>query len=602
MPTTLYQKYRPQRFDQIVGQQHIVKFLQAQIVSGNISHAYIFIGPRGTGKTTTARIFATAINCQNPDKKGNPCGKCNICKAAQDKRFLDLVEIDAASNRGIDNIRQLQENINLAPTMGRYKVYVIDEVHMLTKEAFNALLKTLEEPPEHVVFILATTEPHKVLPTVMSRCERYVFHLASAKQLEQLLDFVADKEGITVQDDAKQILVRQARGSFRDLLSILDPIFNAARSADNTVTPELVLQTLGLADTQIVQDFLTAVFSKDMSKIKHALEQATKAAGNIDAFIKTLIDTLEADIVDFLETGKLPDYAQNSSYNDLVKFVTLLADYAAQIRLLHSDKLALYLSVFNFLSENKHASTPGSRTMSQNKHANAAGSHTMSQNKHAGVGDPHPVSKTKRGDKPNAQPASKTKQSGALKASTRPASKNKHINTAAPQQVQKSQQTQASQQTQEPQQTQAPQQTQDSQQKTSIPANQKLTLEKLQENWPQVLSKIKQLNVSLYSIFTTCKPVSVVKNGHGVCNVIVAVRFEYHKQKIASASVQQALRDIFKQVYGVDVAVVPQIFKSINEQTPSPDKTLTTNKTSVSQTSQESQDILREVFGEDLMI
>jgi len=218
-----YRKWRPQTFAEVSGQEHITQTLRNAISAGRIAHAYLFCGPRGTGKTSTGRILAKAINCLDA-VGGEPCGNCDMCQALAEGRMLDMIEIDAASNRGIDEIRDLRQKVNYAPTVARYKVYIIDEVHMLTEAASNALLKTLEEPPSHTIFILATTEPHKVLPTILSRCQRFDFKRIAQMAVVKRLELIADKEGITIPAEGLRLVARTATGSLRDAANLLEQL------------------------------------------------------------------------------------------------------------------------------------------------------------------------------------------------------------------------------------------------------------------------------------------------------------------------------------------------------------------------------------------
>lgn len=215
----LYRKYRPASFDEVVGQKHIVQTLKNAIANQRIAHAYLFCGPRGTGKTSIAKIFARTLNCtgENP-----PCMECENCKLSLDGTHPDIIEIDAASNNGVDEVRALIERVNYSPMEGKYKIYIIDEVHMMTSGAFNALLKTIEEPPEHVIFIFATTEPHKVLPTILSRCQRYDFSKVSNHDIQQRLIQICEKENVNADEDALEFIATLADGGMRDALSILD--------------------------------------------------------------------------------------------------------------------------------------------------------------------------------------------------------------------------------------------------------------------------------------------------------------------------------------------------------------------------------------------
>ncbi len=217
----LYRKWRPLSFDDVVGQQHITSALKAQTAAGRLSHAYLFTGTRGTGKTTCAKILARAANCLSP-KNGDPCNQCESCRAALAESAVDITEIDAASNNGVDNIREIREEVNYSPAALKMRVYIIDEVHMLSAGAFNALLKTLEEPPEHALFILATTEIHKVPATILSRCQRYDFRRITPAAVADRLLYIAGQEGLTLEKDAALLLARLGDGSMRDAISLLD--------------------------------------------------------------------------------------------------------------------------------------------------------------------------------------------------------------------------------------------------------------------------------------------------------------------------------------------------------------------------------------------
>ena len=255
--SVLYQKYRPKNFTELIGQDHIVKTLKSEIRNGEVSNAYIFSGTRGTGKTSLARIFAKALNCGSLSKDIDPCGVCSICMDIDKGHFIDLIEIDAASNRGIDDIREIRDKIQFSPSIGNYKVYIIDEAHMLTQDAFNALLKTLEEPPESVIFILATTEINKLPKTIISRCQRFDFSSASDLDLKKYFDIIILKEKYAISDDVKSLIVKNGRGSFRDMLSNLQKIahFKDELSYDDAVKilglpDDLKLQTIWINTLQ----------------------------------------------------------------------------------------------------------------------------------------------------------------------------------------------------------------------------------------------------------------------------------------------------------------------------------------------------------------
>ena len=282
MHLTLYRKYRPQTFDEVIGQEHITKTLYNQVKSGKIGHAYLFSGSRGTGKTSTARIFARAINCENTE--GNmPCYSCPTCKALSEPTNLDIVEIDAASNNRVDEIREIRDKIKFLPTNGKYKVYIIDEVHMLTDSAFNALLKTLEEPPQHVVFILGTTEIHKLPATILSRCMKFDFKLVPVNVLSMHLKSVFQKENINYDDKAIDAIATAAEGSVRDMLSIADSI---VAFSNGNVSYENTINILGTSNTQKLVDFTNKIIIKDIGGAFEEINKVVLSGKNIAVFSK----------------------------------------------------------------------------------------------------------------------------------------------------------------------------------------------------------------------------------------------------------------------------------------------------------------------------
>ncbi len=274
----LYRKFRPQSFDELVGQEHIKRTLSNQLASGRIAHAYLFAGPRGTGKTSTAKLFAKAINCASPIGC-NPCLKCEACIQATADDNMDIIEIDAASNNGVDNIRDIRDKVIFAPTVGKYKVYIIDEVHMLSGGAFNALLKTLEEPPKHAVFILATTEIHKLPATILSRCQRFDFKLISSDVIFNRLKYVLEETGASFEDGAIDLIAKSASGGMRDALSLADVCLSYC---GNNVTYEDAKNVLGVSDRSFVFSFADAIFDSNVSlalDLCRELEQEGKDIG-----------------------------------------------------------------------------------------------------------------------------------------------------------------------------------------------------------------------------------------------------------------------------------------------------------------------------------
>ncbi|MBI2609570.1 DNA polymerase III subunit gamma/tau [Candidatus Giovannonibacteria bacterium] len=286
MSEVLYRKYRPQRFDEVVGQKHVLAVLTAAIIKNRISHAYLFSGPRGTGKTTVARIFARAINCQSKKLEARPCNDCDICREFVSGATLDLIEIDAASSRGIDEIRALKEAVEMLPFRSKYKVYIIDEVHMLTKEAFNALLKTLEEPPLHIVFILATTEIDKVPETIISRVQHFEFRRIPEEDLVGALAEICKKEKLRAEPEALGIIAALAEGSLRDAQSVLD---QALAFSEGEIKSKDVRLLLGVPGSELLEKLILALISNDTKSGIQTVQKSILGGTDIKAFFKMLI-------------------------------------------------------------------------------------------------------------------------------------------------------------------------------------------------------------------------------------------------------------------------------------------------------------------------
>ena len=274
---SLYRKWRSQTFDDLVGQEPIIRTLKNALKSDNIKHAYLFTGPRGTGKTSTARLLAKTVNCSNP-KDGEPCNECLQCREITAGNSFNVIEIDAASNRGIDNIRDLREKVMMPPSTGKYKVYVLDEAHMLTTEAFNALLKTLEEPPPYAIFVLATTDVHKMLPTVLSRCQRFDFKRISTRQIVEHLLYISGQENIKLERSAAELIARTAAGGMRDALSLLD---QAIAYAGEEISLAQVQAMLGVADPRAISRFITCIAEFNSSAVLHLIHELSEAGADL---------------------------------------------------------------------------------------------------------------------------------------------------------------------------------------------------------------------------------------------------------------------------------------------------------------------------------
>jgi len=360
---SLYRKWRSQIFDEIIGQEHIIRTLKNAISAGRIGHAYLFSGPRGTGKTSTARIFAKALNCVNGPTP-NPCGKCDACEKIKNGDAIDVIEIDAASNRGIDEIRDLREKIRFAPVEGRFKVYIIDEVHMLTQEAFNALLKTLEEPPSHVIFVLATTESQKVPVTVASRCQRLDFRRISVIQIEEQLRSICKSEKITIDDQSIVIVARNAEGSMRDAISLLDQL---ASFCGNKISISDVLLVLGTAHGSMLFDFSASIRKGDVSTVIGLVDKIVLEGKNIPQVAKDLagffrnllVCKVGSEKIIELPKKEIAELKKESEYYTLERIkeiISVLVKSESDMRWFGDARLAFevaFLNIINIGSENK---------------------------------------------------------------------------------------------------------------------------------------------------------------------------------------------------------------------------------------------------------
>ena len=355
----LYRKYRPKCFEDVIGQDHIINTLASQIKANKVVHAYLFCGSRGTGKTSTAKIFAKAINCTN-SVNGSPCGKCEVCtNSASD---IDIVEIDAASNNRVDEIRELRENVKFMPTFGKYKIYIIDEVHMLTDSAYNALLKTLEEPPQHIVFILATTEPHKLPATILSRCVRFDFELVSANELTNHLKNILKKEGISYEEEALKVIANAGEGSVRDTLSIADSV---VAYSGGDITLNKVLEILNINNTDTYIELTSALFENNLGKCLEIVNTAYAKGKNMNVFAKDLavhfrnllvIKTCSVpnDILHLTDETfeKLKNQAEKLNQTQLMHAMSVFGGMENELRYALSPKILVETAIVNVILPN----------------------------------------------------------------------------------------------------------------------------------------------------------------------------------------------------------------------------------------------------------
>lgn len=353
--TALYRKFRPDTFADVKGQDHIVTTLKNQIRAGRIGHAYLFTGTRGTGKTSVAKIFARTVNCENPTEEG-PCGQCRICRAIAAGASMNVIEIDAASNNGVDNIREIVEEVSYSPAEGKYKVYIIDEVHMLSIGAFNALLKTLEEPPSYVIFILATTEVHKLPITILSRCQRYDFKRITIDTITARMQQLTEAEQVQVEEKALRYIAKAADGSMRDALSLLDQCI--AFNLGDGLTYDKVLDVLGAVDTEVFSRLLRCVLDQNVLGCVQLLEEIVMQGRELTQFVTDFTwylrnlmlvqssDNLE-DVIDMSSDNlmRLKEEAVMVDMNRIIRYIRIFSELSGQIRYASQKRIMVEIAL-----------------------------------------------------------------------------------------------------------------------------------------------------------------------------------------------------------------------------------------------------------------
>ncbi|MCX6720007.1 MAG: DNA polymerase III subunit gamma/tau [Candidatus Staskawiczbacteria bacterium] len=357
----LYRKYRPQSFSEVVGQEHVVTTLTNSIKGNNVSHAYLFSGPRGSGKTTIARLFAKAINCEKPVDGFEPCNKCSSCLEIMGSNSMDLIEIDAASHTGVDDIRQLIEGVKFAPVKSKYKIFIVDECHQLSKSAANALLKTLEEPPAHAIFLLATTESHKMIPTILSRCQKFDFKRLQVPEIMQKLEFISKKENVKFDDSALSLIALNSRGSFRDAESLLDQCMSFAGEGSQIKTQD-IKELLGIVEVGQISEFVGHIVDKNAKNAIIFLNSLADNGVDLQEFTKTLVFYLRQGLLskinpDFLtqqnsglsssELEKLKTQTTNLTQKDLQNILELFIDAENKLKYSAIAQLPLELAIIN---------------------------------------------------------------------------------------------------------------------------------------------------------------------------------------------------------------------------------------------------------------
>ena len=356
MYQALYRKYRPKTFDELLGQKHITTTLKNQVLNDNIAHAYLFSGTRGTGKTSAAKILSRAVNCLNP-KDGNPCNECDCCKGILNESIMDVIEMDAASNNSVDDVRDLREKVIYPPARTKYKVYIIDEVHMLSKGAFNALLKTLEEPPKHLIFILATAEPERLPQTILSRCQRFDFKRITTKDIVENMRNITDELKVEIDDNVLRLIARNSDGAMRDALSLLDQCFSFN---GEKVTYEDAIDILGIANKDLIQNMVINIRDKNLEKVLMSIDEIIQDGKDINQFIKDLINYFRdlmivktssnpKEILEIDNLEPLKEVSNNMSLDYILKALNTLTNAEVQGKWSTQPRIVLEMAVVKLI-------------------------------------------------------------------------------------------------------------------------------------------------------------------------------------------------------------------------------------------------------------
>jgi len=516
--TALYRKWRPIVFEDVIGQTHVTKTLMNQIASDNIAHAYLFSGTRGTGKTSTAKIFSRAVNCLEPVDQ-NPCNKCEICEGVLNERIMDVIEIDAASNNGVDDIRELRENVKYPPSKAKYKVYIIDEVHMLSKGAFNALLKTLEEPPSYVIFILATTEPHKIPATIHSRCQRFEMKRVPYNLIGEHLKKICVHNEVECEDEAIKMIVRNSDGAVRDALSILDQCLSFSEGG---LTHELVLDTLGMLSLDQFHDLTEFVITSDTAKTMEIVDDMSKNGKDLQVFIKDYIDYLRNlmlmkvspnldTLIDLSKENidKMVVQTEKVELNSIIRWIQSLSELESEMKWSSQPRVLLEMGLIKLMKSQLDQSVEGLiERVAQLETLIKTGNFKSQQQSSGGV-----VAKQYT-SKPAPKTAANTQRKQVVK--NKEAESEVVVNNV------------------------------------TLPPAEGLTLEMILDRWKDILGIIKKKKIATHALLIEGKPVKFSSN---TLTVAFEEGFGFHKMAVEKQENKKLIEDVVAHIFNGSIVL-----------------------------------------------
>ncbi|MCL5257347.1 MAG: DNA polymerase III subunit gamma/tau [Chloroflexi bacterium] len=520
---SLYLKWRSQTFDDVIAQEHVTRTLKNAVKLGQVSHAYLFCGPRGTGKTSTARILAKAVNCES-EADDKPCNKCRSCISISQGRAMDLIEIDAASNRGIDDVRELREKVRFLPAEAKRKVYIIDEVHMMTSEAFNALLKTLEEPPERAMFILATTEAHKVPPTIVSRCQRFDFRPIPLRATVDRLQHICQAESLNISTETLELIARHATGSLRDAVSLLDQL---AVYNDGVITPDTAYAILGATTIERVEQFVDALAKRDMAEGIHMVNEVVNDGADLRQFNKEVVDYLrdllllkasprETTNIDLSPEAlsRLRSRAEMLSLEEIFRLINIFSGNDVALKMGRYAQLPLEMGVVDFVLGGSGTARRDSSTVSA-----AARTETRTPVKRDSAPPrlqvvPPPPAQPIRAE---ASPASEAGNTEPSKGGETPKTRQETVHTAPAEA--------------------------ETEQDQAIDLDPELA--RAVDLWPRILEDIRPLNRSVEALLKDCAPVAMEGSF-----LVLGFQYEFHKTKIEDIRNRSIVESVASKVMG----------------------------------------------------